>query len=316
MCLLVNQPRTTIFDDEFLSGVYSRNSDGLGVMYAEDGKLHIFKCLPANEKDFIDFYNKHAAGRECVWHARMQTHGDIDMDNCHPYKVTDRIWMAHNGVLSASNDIDTKRSDTWHFIHFMLRPALQSDPDLMLDQNWIKYMGKLIGAGNKFAFVRDDGEVAVINESSGVQHQGAWLSNTYAWGSTQMGGYTNMYTRYARGSYAGYQYDDEEWEATGATGLGFPGQSKSKQHYQPKATLTSAQVSPMIRAAYNQWTRRGLPGVEQWVYDAPHKAAAVLAYWYDDVGDIEDMVDYDPEGAAEWISDLFATDSIAPSMLD
>jgi len=310
MCLLVNQPRTTIFDDEFLTGVYSRNQDGLGIMYAEDGKMHIFKCLPANSKDFIDFYNKHAAGRECVWHARMQTHGDVDMDNCHPYKVTDRIWMAHNGILSASNDIDPKRSDTWHFINFLLRPALQADPDLLLDDQWIKYVGKLIGNSNKFAFVRDDGVVCVINESVGVTHQGAWLSNTYAWGSMERGGYTNMYTRHAYGYYA----DDDAWESS----LGFPrGSSKSKQQrVMPQVVPTAAQVSPMIKAAYNQWTRRGIAGVEQWVYDAPHKAAAVLSYWYDDVGDIDHMVDYDPESAAEWISDLFATDSIQPSMLD
>jgi hypothetical protein len=310
MCLLVNQPRTTIFDDEFLTGVYSRNQDGLGIMYAEDGKMHIFKCLPANSKDFIDFYNKHAAGRECVWHARMQTHGDVDMDNCHPYKVTDRIWMAHNGVLSASNDIDTKRSDTWHFINFLLRPALQADPDLLLDDQWIKYVGKLIGNSNKFAFVRDDGVVCVINESVGVTHQGAWLSNTYAWGSMERGGYTNMYTRHAWG----YHTDDFGWEESLSP---TKGSSKSKQQrLMPKVALTSAQVSPMIKAAYNQWTRQGIRGVEQWVFDAPHKATAVLSYWYEEVEEIEDMVDYDPEGAAMWIAELFQTDSIQPSMLD
>jgi len=37
---------------------------------------------------------------ECIIHYRMKTHGDIDMDNCHPSRVTDDIWMAHNGILS------------------------------------------------------------------------------------------------------------------------------------------------------------------------------------------------------------------------
>jgi hypothetical protein len=42
----------------------------------------------------------------------------------------------------------------------------------------------------------------------------------------------------------------------------------------------------------------------------------VLSYWYEEVEEIEDMVDYDPEGAAMWIAELFQTDSIQPSMLD
>ena len=42
---------------------------------------------------------------------------------------------------------------------------------------------------------------------------------------------------------------------------------------------------------------------------------SVLAYWYDDVEGIEDMVNYDPDEAATWIADLFKTDSVTPSML-
>lgn len=333
MCLLVNQPKATSFTDEFLSDVYSKNKDGLGVMYAEGGKVHVFKCLPANAQDFIDFYRAHADGKDCVWHARMQTHGDIDMDNCHPYRVTDDIWMAHNGILSTGNDADATRSDTWHFIRNVLTPALTANPDLLLDSDWQAFVGDMIGTGNKFGFVRSDGKIVVINKRAGVEFVGAWLSNTYAWSPVKFGfqvAYQGS-SGYAQGQGSGYgSYDRDGWWAqskynayTGdpydeyGTGYGKVGKSyEAKGTWTaPQGSFSAAQIKPMIRAAFNQWTRRGVAGIEQWVKDAPYKAAAVLSYWYDDIPDLESLIEDDPIEAAEWIEDLFRTDSIQPSML-
>ena len=330
MCLLVQQTVESKFTDEFLADVFTKNQDGLGIMYAEDEKLHIFKCLPANAAEFIDFYRKHAEGRYCVWHARMQTHGDIDFDNCHPYKVTEDVWLAHNGILSTGNDADKSKSDTWHFIQNFIRPALLGNPDLLTDKNWQKFVGDLIGRSNKFALVRNDGEIVVINASAGVNYEHAWLSNTYAWSyykftGARSGGYTNMYTGYT-GSRSHYDTVwDEEYEeyyngfgnkfSTEAKGSYLTSGAQDKSKY-PAKTLTAAQIKPYVKAAWNQWSRRGGAGVEQWVYDAPHKAAALLAYWYEDIDGVEDLVDEDPDTAAEWIADLFSSDSIAPSLID
>ena len=199
MCLLVQQTTSSNFTDEFLADVFNKNQDGLGVMYAEDDKLHIFKCLPANAQEFIGFYRAHAEGKSCVWHARMQTHGDIDFDNCHPYMVTSDVWLAHNGILSTGNAADKTKSDTWHFIKNFIRPALIGNPELLTDPEWQKFVGEIIGRSNKFALVRNDGEIVVINASAGVNYENAWLSNTYAWSYykfTNNGGYTNMYSGY------------------------------------------------------------------------------------------------------------------------
>lgn len=327
MCLLVQQTTQSKFTDEFLADVFTKNQDGLGIMYADNDKMHIFKCLPATASEFIDFYRKHADGKNCVWHARMQTHGDIDFDNCHPYKVTEDVWLAHNGILSTGNEADRKKSDTWHFIKNFIRPALLGNPELLTDVEWQKFVGDVIGRSNKFALVRNDGAVVVINAAAGVNYENAWLSNTYAWSYykfTNNGGYTNMYSKYP-GSRSRFQtgYYDDEYEdyygsltpTTEAKGSYIGASSKTKYAGLPKVTLTAAQVQPYVRAAYNQWTRRGQAGVEQWVFDAPHKAAALLSYWYDDLDGIEDLVDEDPDCAAEFIHELFASDSVTPSML-
>ena len=94
----------------------------LGVMYAEGGKLIVKKILPKTAKDFESFYNKEITGRFCAFHLRMKTHGDINLDNCHPYEVLNQqehgidLWLMHNGILSTGNASDETKSDTWHYI--------------------------------------------------------------------------------------------------------------------------------------------------------------------------------------------------------
>lgn len=341
MCLLVNQPATTAFTDEFIEDVYKKNSDGFGVMYAEDGKVHVYKCLPRNAQDMIDFYRAHAEGRDCVWHARMQTHGDIDLDNCHPYRVTDDIWLAHNGVLSTGNASDKTKSDTWHFIRNVLAPALAHNPDLMLDLDYQKFIASMIGTGNKFGLVRADGKTVIINEASGVNFVGAWLSNTYAWSATAFGfrsayqaqsGYSDAYSasgwtkNHGQQDWWAKRWEEEEEDYVygyGKVGSSYPASQaktqEAKGSYVKDSSeippVTSAQVGRWIKAAYNQWERRGLAGIEQWVKDAPHKAANLLAFWYDDVDSLAALVDDDPEEAAIWIEDLFRSDSVTPSLL-
>ena len=186
MCLLVSQPATSKFTDEFISGVYRLNSDGLGVMYAEDNSLFIKRCVPNNEKEFFDFFKENIEGRDCAWHARMKTHGDIDMLNCHPYQVLSAedgypLYLAHNGILHTGNEADKKRSDTYHYIQDYLRPMLLKNPEFFLTDAFEDLVSAHIGHGNKFVLMDAYGNRVTVNQKQGVQHQGAWLSNTYAW---------------------------------------------------------------------------------------------------------------------------------------
>ena len=339
MCLLVKQPATTEFTEDFIVDVYNKNKDGFGIMYAEDGKLHVYKCLPTSGKDMYEFYLAHGQGRDCIWHARMQTHGDIDLDNCHPYKVTDEIWIAHNGVLSTGNAADKSKSDTWHFIRNVIKPALTANPELLTDKSWQDMIGHIIGGGNKFGLVRADGEMVVINERSGVNFVGAWLSNTYAWSTTKFGfrssyqgqtGYTNQYTGYS-GSRTlwdqGESYDDwwtrkigyteDEGQAATVSKSEVQAEEDAQDSYAREVIdITPRDIQPMIRAAFNVWSRNGLAGIEHWCKQVPHKAAAILGYWYSDIDDLPALVADDPEEAAVWIEDLFRTDSVTPSMLN
>lgn len=331
MCLLINHPANTNFTDEFLLDVYDGNSDGFGAVYAENGELGIIKTLGTPDQ-IKKIYLEELAHRDCIIHYRMKTHGTIDLDNCHPYKVTDNVWMAHNGILSFGNPIDPKRSDTWHFIEFVLRPALLGQPELLFEMDFQDYISDMIGASNKFAFMHSDGRTVVINESSGVQFQGAWLSNTYAWSAHKFGvGIAKTFTpsKY----YSGWEntYDRAAHKAQGGEVVAFPTKHSSKELYgwdrvdtygeafgDYEVTTKKLSYKKVIRAAYNSWTRGG-NRLHDWVLDAPHKAAYLLVEWYgveyDDVMTMHDLVNADPEEAASLIHALFSDNSIDMSEL-
>lgn len=314
MCLLVHQPSSTRFSDDFLVDVYSANRDGLGVMFAEGGQLYVHKVLPATADEFVDFYRAHAEGRECVWHARMMTHGDIDFENCHPYRVTDRVSLAHNGILATGNSWDATRSDTWHFIRNIIRPAIEAREELLVDDEWLSFVGDLIGSTNKFGLMSADGTVAIINRKAGVMFEGAWLSNTYAWSAHRFGvGSGAVRTSYARGNIwaSGYGYGygyDEEFEdyqlaPSKPSKVASSKSIVSSKPSKPSKSSDGESLHRIARAARNCYWRGQL---DQWVKDAPAKAARLASAIEDDpTGATGDRVYKNPAWVVELIEDYF-----------
>lgn len=180
MCLLIHQPRGVTFSRSEIADFATHNPDGFGVAYGDGRRLHLLR-LVGSLSEIQDAYTRHAAGRECVIHFRMTTHGATNADNAHPYPITPDIAVAHNGMLAIGNPHDQTMSDTWHLVEFFLRPIAETDPDLLFNPVWGDMLGRLIGSGNKLAIAHRDGRVAIINKAAGTTHKGAWLSNTYAW---------------------------------------------------------------------------------------------------------------------------------------
>jgi len=221
MCLIINKPKDAFFDDDFLKGVYNLNSDGIGVMYAENNALNIQRIVPRTEAEALQFWHENIAHRECVVHFRMKTHGDIDLRNCHPYQVISAeegypLYLVHNGILSTGNAADKSLSDTAHYIQDFLRPMLLKNPEFFMTDAFRQIISSHIGFSNKFVLMDAYGNTVTINRLAGVQHNGAWLSNTYAWDTTgtvhdrpayksSYGGYSNVY------GYGGRFDDDDAW---------------------------------------------------------------------------------------------------------
>jgi hypothetical protein len=189
MCLLLHKPANVTFNDAQLTDMYTRNKDGFGVMYAEDDALYTDKGI-GDVKAWIRFFKRHAH-REACFHLRMRTHGDVDLENCHPYDVfgfdkeayTMPIALMHNGILSSGNKKDTTKSDTWHYIRDIIRPLLKASPALLHEPVFEELVADHIGGNNKFALMDASGKVVILNKNRGVEWGGAWFSNTYAWGA-------------------------------------------------------------------------------------------------------------------------------------
>lgn len=189
MCLLIVQPAGTQWTQAWIEDFHSYNPDGVGVMWAENGYVHVEKIIPKKASDVVTFLEKHQ-GRECAIHYRWATHGDVDLENCHPYELLGEetghpMYLMHNGVLSQGNNLDKTKSDTHQFIRTHLRPLLDptvgGNPDLMFEPVFIEMLGSFIGSSNKFVVVDYKGRMATVNESAFVDFNGAKLSNTYAW---------------------------------------------------------------------------------------------------------------------------------------
>jgi hypothetical protein len=188
MCLLITQTKQSPkLSSEWLKDFYSYNSDGVGVMRAENNELIVEKILPVSADEFVDFYNSHIYGYDCAFHLRMKTHGNIDLENCHPYEVLKKsehgidLWLMHNGILHTDNKADISKSDTWHYIRDYLRPMLENNPSFAFTPAFNDVISDHIGNSNKFVLLDNLGRMTVLNADAGVYWAGLWLSNTYAW---------------------------------------------------------------------------------------------------------------------------------------
>jgi hypothetical protein len=190
-----------------IENIYGKNGDGLGIMYASDDGLVVTKGLPSAASGFREMVESLPDDdREVALHARWRTHGDIDLDNCHPYQVSDSTYMMHNGILSTGNAADESKSDTYHFI----KDYLAGLPDDVLHKaSFGEMLGDFIG-NNKFAIMSADGRLTIVNKDQGLSHDGVWYSNTYAWSPSLL--IPNYWTKGSRkkgngvyyGSYGGY----------------------------------------------------------------------------------------------------------------
>ncbi len=187
MCLIMtgtaNAVRQALINTPGLAGdIYRSNSDGIGAMYANKRGLKVAKLIPKKAADVAKFIMALPDDdRQLALHWRMRTHGHVTLDNCHPYPITPKAAMMHNGVLSIGNARDATRSDTYHFIEEYLREAVEKYAPLVHDEGFLSMVGDFIGGSNRFVFMTADGQMSIVNKDTGIEHGGIWFSNTYAW---------------------------------------------------------------------------------------------------------------------------------------
>lgn len=173
MCLAIYKPAKVKPDWDALEEGFRSNAHGAGFA-VRDGQVRIYKGFFTFD-EFAKAYRpleKHQA----LIHFRWATHGNRTPVNCHPFRVTDELVMIHNGVLNIDCDIDKAMSDTWHYVEHILRPMALRDRDFFLHDD-VRFLGEAAISGSKFAFLRDDGQFGIWNQTDGLWRGGAWYSN-------------------------------------------------------------------------------------------------------------------------------------------
>jgi hypothetical protein len=94
----------------------------------------------------------------------------------HPFEISKDLLMVHNGVLPGGNN---RESDTAQFVREVLKPLLGQDYTRLYDRRVREYLSELV-VGSALVFLDRDGVVTVLG-NKGVEWEGCWYSNMYAW---------------------------------------------------------------------------------------------------------------------------------------
>jgi predicted glutamine amidotransferase len=177
MCLIVHKPRDVAVPERLLASAAEYNPHGAGLL-ALDGQggyamERSAEADPATLRDWARAYRQ----RECVFHFRYRTRGEIDLENAHPLPVVDDVYLFHNGTLPLELHA-TGRSDSWHFARDYLAPLLGGRRALLGDATFRRMVEAAIGPQNRAVLVdARRAQVVVFNRERGVEVDGIWLSN-------------------------------------------------------------------------------------------------------------------------------------------
>lgn len=181
MCVIVMQPKGAHLKKERAKRLWQVNPDGGGFAFIDDdNEIQGFKSM-----EFQEFWNAFEGARKAfpkrdyLIHMRIATHGTVDIDNVHPFRIGDDEVMAHNGIMhKVPDDKEKKKSDTRMFIEEILPqlPNLWLDTPLMVDMvgDWIGW--------SKLAFLTTNPEYEfswyIVNESKGEWVDKMWFSSS------------------------------------------------------------------------------------------------------------------------------------------
>lgn len=217
ICIAICKPiKAEIPSMETFKQCFTRNRDGAGVTWLENGKLYIEKGFMKFE-DFENFIKQLQSRIDVTntlmgFHFRIKTHGEVSKENTHPFPVstnmtdlkqlsfeTDGKVAIHNGIISKF-DGTLKNSDTQEFIAEFLAPLNNGVPNWETNEHLVKLVEHMLGS--KMCVFNTDGTFKILG-TGWIEDNGVWYSNsTYK-------SYGYSYGRYSYGNY-NYFYDDED----------------------------------------------------------------------------------------------------------
>lgn len=181
MCVIIEKPPGRAVAPWLLRRCLEHNPDGWGLMWAEAGQVAVRKGFG------LEALLAALAGREeraLALHLRRRTHGEVRLEQCHPFPVltSERdgidLWMMHNGVIAIDRP-RADRSDSWHFARHFLQPCLRRNPALRHEPAFQELLRQAVGA-SRLLLLDGKGRFDWVNRALGREVAGCWLSSDRA----------------------------------------------------------------------------------------------------------------------------------------
>lgn len=180
MCIAIYHDAGCVLTQSEVDNSWRSNPDGGGFTFFDnDGRLRIQKYMEKHEfeRGYDIATDKYPESPFAV-HFRIATHGGVNIDNCHPFRVDDGMTLIHNGIIPVLMEKDEPRSDTRVFCDEYLNRL----PDGWIDDKYLfdmveEYIGasKLVVLSNN-----SDYPAYIFNE-----RQGHWSHDNKFWYSNR-----------------------------------------------------------------------------------------------------------------------------------
>lgn len=219
MCIIIAKDKSgRLPSKKELENSFNYNSDGAGLMYVDNGKVHIhkgfmtFNSFYKHYKKLLIKYNNFK-DKSLVLHFRIGTSSGNTPKNTHPYPVssnekdlhklfmTTDLAIAHNGIISdytPENKNASKTNDTQEFIMKYISPiykhyklfylnkyllngmeSITNSKLVFLDKNDnLYYVGDFIN-DNNLKFSNDSYERNIYSYYGGYHYHNSTLWNDY-----------------------------------------------------------------------------------------------------------------------------------------
>ena len=177
MCIAIMQPRGQRVPEDILCRAAFNNPDGAGYAYVDEygvvqsNKGKTFKGIKSQLRIDLDTY---ANDSDFLIHFRIATHGDVCVDNAHPFPLKGGGMMIHNGILDIPG-LPEGHSDSRYFAKNVISklPA-----NWYRTPHWPEYLEDII-LTNKIVCIYPD-QTIILNEKLGDWKGGVWYSNSSA----------------------------------------------------------------------------------------------------------------------------------------
>lgn len=185
MCVIILKNGGVDFPADAIRMAQARNAHGFGYMYFDKktGRLVTNKGTNFSTEEVLTTIDN-LKDVDLALHFRIKTVGEINDQNCHPFKVLSiddgdpvDIYMMHNGTITGITP-DAGETDTAAFIRQIVKPLLSYDYEILHDDAFKTLITSFVNK-SRLLFMTSQDEVVIINEEEGAVKHDAWVSNSW-----------------------------------------------------------------------------------------------------------------------------------------